>query len=51
VHQRLVQAGVVFSKPPEKQPWGWTHAYLNDPDGHEISLYWAGKQRLQRAKK
>jgi catechol 2,3-dioxygenase-like lactoylglutathione lyase family enzyme len=51
VHQRLAQAGVVFSKPPEKQPWGWTHAYLNDPDGHEISLYWAGKQRLQRAKK
>src|SRR6201993_2035138 len=19
------------------RPWGWRHAYLNDPDGHEIS--------------
>jgi hypothetical protein len=25
-------------------PWGWRHAYLNDPDGHEISLYWAGEK-------
>lgn len=48
--QKLVQSGVEFTKPPEKQPWGWTHAYLNDPDGHEVSLYWAGKQRLARGK-
>jgi catechol 2,3-dioxygenase-like lactoylglutathione lyase family enzyme len=51
LHQRLAQAGVAFSKPPARQPWGWTHAYLNDPDGHEISLYWAGKQRLKRSTK
>jgi hypothetical protein len=29
-------------------PWGWKHAYLDDPDGHELSLYWAGKKRLQK---
>ena len=49
LHQQLVASGVAFSKPPALQPWGWTHAYLNDPDGHEVSLYWAGKQRLARA--
>jgi len=29
-------------------PWGWRHAYLNDPDGHEISLYWAGENRMRK---
>ena len=29
-------------------PWGWRHAYLNDPDGHEISLYWAGGNRMKK---
>jgi len=24
------------------------HAYLNDPDGHEISLYWAGENRMKK---
>jgi hypothetical protein len=28
---------------------GWTHAYLNDPDGHEVSLYSAGQKRLKRS--
>ena len=32
---------------PKPMPWGWQHAYLEDPDGHEISLYWAGAARLQ----
>jgi uncharacterized glyoxalase superfamily protein PhnB len=44
----LERAGVEFTKPPAPQPWGWAHAYLDDPDGHEISLYYAGKQRLKR---
>lgn len=22
---------------------GWKHAYLRDPDGHELSLYWGCK--------
>jgi catechol 2,3-dioxygenase-like lactoylglutathione lyase family enzyme len=48
--QKLGAAGVVFSKQPQLMPWGWRHAYLDDPDGHEISLYWAGAKRLQKAK-
>lgn len=33
---------------PRMMPWGWRHAYLNDPDGHEISLYWAGENRMSK---
>lgn len=25
----------------------WRHAYLAEPDGHELSLYWAGDKRLK----
>jgi catechol 2,3-dioxygenase-like lactoylglutathione lyase family enzyme len=42
----LAKKGVKFSQMPKLMPWGWTHAYLEDPDGHEISLYWAGKKRF-----
>jgi len=45
---RLQSAGISFSQPPKMMPWGWQHAYLNDPDGHEISLYWAGNKRFQK---
>lgn len=48
--KKLAAAGVEIAKPPTKMPWGWTHAYLNDPDGHELSLYWAGAQRLKKTK-
>lgn len=44
----LEAAGVVFTQPPKLMPWGWKHAYLDDPDGHEISLYWAGRKRFQK---
>lgn len=46
---RLQAEGLTFSKLPAVMPWGWKHAYLDDPDGHEISLYWAGEKRLQKA--
>jgi lactoylglutathione lyase len=39
--------GVEITQLPKPMPWGWTHAYLNDPDGHEVSLYWAGAKRLR----
>jgi lactoylglutathione lyase len=45
---KLQKAGVKFSQEPKLMPWGWMHAYLDDPDGHEISLYWAGKKRVQK---
>ena len=47
---RLEAAGVQLTKPPKLMPWGWMHAYLDDPDGHEISLYWAGAKRFRKTK-
>jgi catechol 2,3-dioxygenase-like lactoylglutathione lyase family enzyme len=47
--KRLEAAGVAM-KPPKAMPWGWRHAYLNDPDGHEVSLYWAGAKRFRKTK-
>jgi catechol 2,3-dioxygenase-like lactoylglutathione lyase family enzyme len=46
--ERLESAGVKFSQKPKQMPWGWKHAYLDDPDGHEVSLYSAGAKRLRR---
>jgi catechol 2,3-dioxygenase-like lactoylglutathione lyase family enzyme len=46
--QRLQSKGVYFTKPPRVMPWGWRHAYLDDPDAHEISLYWAGENRMKK---
>jgi len=48
--RRLEAGGVKFSQPPKMMPWGWKHAYLDDPDGHEVSLYWAGAKRLRKVK-
>lgn len=47
--RRLRARGVRFSDLPRDMPWGWRHAYLRDPDGHELSLYWAGRRRFARA--
>jgi catechol 2,3-dioxygenase-like lactoylglutathione lyase family enzyme len=47
--RKLAARGVTIREMPKKMPWGWTHAYLDDPDGHEVSLYWAGEARLKRA--
>jgi catechol 2,3-dioxygenase-like lactoylglutathione lyase family enzyme len=43
----LASRGVLFDQMPKDMPWGWRHAYLKDPDGHELSLYWAGDKRFQ----
>jgi catechol 2,3-dioxygenase-like lactoylglutathione lyase family enzyme len=48
--KKLEKQGITIKKPPALMPWGWRHAYLDDPDGHEISLYWAGAKRLKKAK-
>ena len=45
--RKLEAAGVKFLERPKTMPWGWKHAYLKDPDGHELSLYWAGVRRFQ----
>ncbi len=49
--KELQSKGVKFDQPPEDMPWGWRHAYLRDPDGHLISLYWAGEKRLKSSEK
>ena len=46
--RKLQQRGFFFTQLPQMMPWGWRHAYLNDPEGHEISLYWAGENRMQK---
>lgn len=46
--KRLQAQGVRFDQMPKDMPWGWKHAYLRDPDGHQISLYWAGRARLRK---
>jgi catechol 2,3-dioxygenase-like lactoylglutathione lyase family enzyme len=48
--KRIEARGAKFSKQPALMPWGWKHAYLDDPDGHEVSLYWAGAKRMKKSK-
>jgi len=45
---KLRKRGFYFTQLPQMMPWGWRHAYLNDPEGHEISLYWAGDLRMKK---
>lgn len=46
--RKLVKQNFFITKLPAMMPWGWRHAYLNDPDGHEISLYWASGKRMKK---
>jgi catechol 2,3-dioxygenase-like lactoylglutathione lyase family enzyme len=45
---KLQAKGFYITQMPRMMPWGWRHAYLNDPDGHEISVYWAGENRMKK---
>ena len=45
---KLQQKGFYITQLPRMMPWGWRHAYVNDPDGHEISLYSAGENRMKK---
>ena len=47
--RKLQKKGFYITQLPRMMPWGWRHAYLNDPDGHEISLYWAGENRMKKS--
>jgi catechol 2,3-dioxygenase-like lactoylglutathione lyase family enzyme len=47
--RKLIRKGFYITQMPRMMPWGWRHAYLNDPDGHEISLYWAGEMRWKKS--
>jgi catechol 2,3-dioxygenase-like lactoylglutathione lyase family enzyme len=42
----LQTQGVQFSMLPTDQPWLWREAYLDDPDGNPLCLFFAGVNRL-----
>lgn len=41
----LAAKGLVFEHPPIDQPWNWREARLKDPDGNQLILFHAGKDR------
>ncbi|WP_350287874.1 VOC family protein [uncultured Croceitalea sp.] len=42
----LVEKGVSFDEKPNDKPWLWREARLKDPDGNQLIVYFAGKNRL-----
>jgi catechol 2,3-dioxygenase-like lactoylglutathione lyase family enzyme len=42
----LSARGVAFDAPPADQTWLWREAWLRDPSGNRLCLYWAGENRL-----
>ena len=42
---RLQREGVVFEHGPMDQKWNWREARLRDPDGNQLILFYAGKDR------
>jgi predicted enzyme related to lactoylglutathione lyase len=43
--RNLSERGVQFDSMPADQPWLWREAYLRDPDGNVLCLYYAGSNR------
>ena len=43
---QLREAGLHFHQPPTDMDYLWREARLVDPDGHDIRLYHAGRNRL-----
>lgn len=43
--ERLKAAGIVFDSDPVDQTWLWREAWLSDPDGNRLCLYFAGVNR------
>jgi hydroxymethylpyrimidine/phosphomethylpyrimidine kinase len=41
----LTEKGIAFEKGPEDKSWLWREAWLRDPAGNRICLYWAGEDR------
>ena len=44
-YEKMVAAGVHFTQPPERQPWGDAAALFADPDGNTFCLVEDGKQQ------
>jgi catechol 2,3-dioxygenase-like lactoylglutathione lyase family enzyme len=45
--ERLEELGYHFDRAREKMAWGWEQAYLTDPDGHQLCIYYAGAVRTE----
>ena len=43
--RRLREAGVGFERDLAEQSWLWTEAWLRDPAGNAVCLYYAGENR------
>jgi catechol 2,3-dioxygenase-like lactoylglutathione lyase family enzyme len=43
--KRLLEVGIPFESLPTDQSWLWREARLKDPDGNQLILYYAGKNR------
>lgn len=41
----LEAKGIVFDSQPVDQSWLWREAWLSDPAGNRLCLYWAGENR------
>jgi catechol 2,3-dioxygenase-like lactoylglutathione lyase family enzyme len=41
----LKNLGLEFEEEPTDQPWLWREAYLKDPNGNKICLFYAGENR------
>jgi catechol 2,3-dioxygenase-like lactoylglutathione lyase family enzyme len=41
----LKKKGVAFDSDPENQTWLWREAWLRDPAGNRLCLYFAGENR------
>jgi catechol 2,3-dioxygenase-like lactoylglutathione lyase family enzyme len=41
----LKAKGIVFTMDPVDQTWLWREAHLPDPDGNQLILFFAGKNR------
>ncbi len=43
--KQLQALGITFDHLPKDQTWLWREARLKDPDGNQLILYYAGKNR------
>ena len=43
--ERLKNLGLQFEQEPADQTWLWREAYLKDPNGNKICLFFAGENR------
>jgi len=44
--EELKALGIIFDSDPIDQSWLWREAWLSDPAGVKLCLYYAGKNRL-----